>query len=312
MTELEVLTVGRVSVDLYPEQSNVPLAGVETFKKSIGGTATNVAVAAARLGRRVGLFTKVGDDGFGEYVRAALERFGVDPRYVGTDPDHRTPLAFAILDPPEEPDILFYRQPRGPDESMLVGEVDRDVVEQVPIFWVAGSRVAFEPARATVTELLEWRGRRRHTVVDLDYRPMFWSDPAEASRRIAPLLDHVTVAVGNRTECEIAVGTSDPHQAAERLLGHGIELAIVKMGADGVLAATADQTVEVKPERVEVVCGLGAGDAFGGMLCHGLLEGWEPEKMLVHANAAGAIVAGRLMCADDMPTLAEVQAMVRS
>ncbi len=308
-SELDVLTVGRISVDLYPEQSNVPLSGVETFRKSIGGTATNVAVAAARLGRRAAVFTKVGDDGFGEYVRLALERFGVDTTYVGTDPDHRTPLAFAVLDPPEEPDILFYRQPKGPDESILVTDVDLDVVRSVPILWVAGSRVAFEPSRATVTELLEIRARRPHTVIDLDYRPMFWSDPAEASRRIAPLLDHVTVAVGNRTECEIAVGTADPHEAATRLLDHGIELAIVKMGADGVLAASADGLVEVKPEQVEVVCGLGAGDAFGGALCHGLLEGWDPETLLRHANAAGAIVAGRLMCADDMPTLAEVEAL---
>jgi len=309
---LEVLTVGRVSVDLYAQQLGVPMREVTTLQKSIGGTVTNVAVAAARLGRNVGLVTKVGDDQFGDYVRHALEHtFNVDSRYVGVDPDLKTPLAFAELDPPEDPSIIFYREPRAPDLNIEVGDVDAAVVQEVPIFWFPASRFADEGAGNTMRELLEIRGRSSHTVIDLDWRPMFWDSAEQASEAISPMLDHVTIAIGNKDECEIAVGTRDMNEAADRLLERGLEMAVMKLGADGVMIATADGTrVSVPPYLVDVVCGLGSGDAFGGAFCHGLLEGWDPETIIKWGNAAGAIVAGRLMCADDMPTIDDIEALL--
>ena len=309
---LEVLTVGRVSVDLYAQQLGVPMREVTTLQKSIGGTVTNVAVAAARLGRNVGLVTKVGDDQFGDYVRHALEHtFNVDSRYVGVDPDLKTPLAFAELDPPEDPSIIFYREPRAPDLNIEVGDVDAAVVQEVPIFWFPASRFADERAGDTMRKLLEIRGRSSHTVIDLDWRPMFWDSPEQAAEAISPMLDHVTIAIGNKDECEIAVGTRDMNEAADRLLERGLEMAVMKLGADGVMIATADGTrVSVPPYLVDVVCGLGSGDAFGGAFCHGLLEGWDPETIIKWGNAAGAIVAGRLMCADDMPTIDDIEALL--
>ncbi len=312
MTAIELLTAGRVSVDLYAEQLGVPLTGVTTFRKSIGGTSTNVAVAAARLGHRVATVTRVGDDPFGRYVRHALAHtFGVDTRFVASDPELRTPLAFAVMDPPEDPEIIFYREPRAPDQNLDVGDVDAELVRSVPVFWVPASRFAWEPSRSTVRTWLEWRGRRVHTVLDLDWRPMFWDSPEVAAEQISPMLDHVTIAIGNRAECEIAVGTRDPGQAADRLLDRGLEAAIVKMGGDGVLVALPDGTREaVAPFPVPVVSGLGAGDAFGGAFCHGLLSGWALTDTVRYGNAAGAIVAGRLMCADDMPYAAEIDELL--
>ena len=198
MTGLELLTVGRVSVDLYPQQSGVPLSEVQSFAKSIGGSPTNVAVAAARLGRRAAIVTRVGDDGFGDYIRAALAKdFGVVNDYVSVDPDLRTALAFCALDPPTDPPLLFYREPRGPDMNLTIDDMPA-VAETVPVLWVTGSRFAQEPSRSAVRALLERRGRAEHTVIDLDYRASFWSSPAEASAEIGPAIDHVTVAVGNR------------------------------------------------------------------------------------------------------------------
>jgi 5-dehydro-2-deoxygluconokinase len=118
------------------------------------------------------------------------------------------------------------------------------------------------------------------------------------------------VAVGNQDEVEVAVGTRDPWEAAEALLDLGVELAIVKRGPDGVLARTREETIEVEPIRLEVVNGLGAGDAFGGALAHGLLAGEDTEQVIRRANAAGALVASRLACADDMPYLAELEQML--
>ena len=308
--DIEVLTIGRVSVDLYPQQSGVPLSRVESFAKSVGGSPTNVAVACARLGRRAAVVTRVGDDGFGEYIRNELaEVFGVESRYVSTDPELRTALAFCALDPPTDPPLLFYREPRGPEMNLRPSDIP-DIASTVPVLWTAGSRFAQEPSRSTVMEVLKRRNRRPHTVLDLDYRPSFWSSPEEAGQYIGRAVELATVAVGNRTECEIAVGTADPHAAADRLLDRGVALAIVKQGEAGVLVATPESRVEVPPLAVEVVCGLGAGDAFGGSLADGLLAGLDPVAIVTRANAAGAIVAGRLACSHAMPTPSEIDEML--
>ncbi len=310
--DLELLTVGRIGVDLYAEQLGVPLREVRSFRKSIGGTATNVAVAAARLGHRTAVFTRVGDDAFGGYVRGALaETFGVDTRFVSVDPTLRTPLAFAELQVPEDPTIIFYREPKAPDMNIVTADVDLDVVRNVPILWFPAACLSAEPSRTTVHDLLRERNRATHTIFDLDWRPHFWSSPVAASREIDAVLDAVTIAIGNRTECEIAVGTADPDEAADRLLARGLRAAVVKMGGDGVLVATADgRRDRIDPFTVAVMCGLGAGDAFGGALCHGLLSGWSLAESARAGNAAGAIVASRLMCADDMPTIEDIETLM--
>ncbi|RHW28365.1 5-dehydro-2-deoxygluconokinase [Nocardioides immobilis] len=314
MTDLELLTVGRVGVDLYPQQSGA-LKDVTSFGKSLGGTATNVAVGAARLGHRTAVLTKVGPDGFGTYVREALTGFGVDASYVGTAEHLLTPVVFCELNPPEDPPLLFYRQPVAPDLTLEHSDVPWDVVAEVPVLWVTGTGVSVEPARSTQLEMLARRGRpkpgsRRHTVLDLDWRPMFWPSPEEARAEYNQMLDHVTVVVGNRAEVEVAVGTSDPHPAADRLLDRGVALALVKMGGEGVLVATPQSRSVVAPHLVDLVCGLGAGDAFGGALVHGLLSGWDPVRIAEYGNAAGAIVVSRLACADAMPTIEELDALV--
>lgn len=310
--DLELLTIGRIGVDLYPEQRGVPLAAARTFRKSVGGTATNVAVAAARLGHHTAVLTRLGDDPFGDYVRGALaETFHVDTRYVGTDPELRTPLAFADLEEPDDPRIVFYREPKAPDMNITAAEVDEDAVRSVPILWVPASVFSDEPSRSTVFGALDIRERRPHTVLDLDWRPMFWASPADARLEITRALAQATLAIGNRAECDVAVGATDPEIAADRLLAFGLDTAVVKMGADGVLVATADgRRDRIAPFPVDVVCGLGAGDAFGGAFCHGLLAGWDLAACARAGNAAGAIVAGRLLCADAMPTAAEIDELL--
>ena len=302
--------MGRVSVDLYPEQIGVPLAEVKTFSKSLGGSATNVAVAAARLGHRAAVITKVGDDGFGPYIRAALEGFGVDARFVGTDPELRTPLAFCEIHPPDDFPLLFYREPKAPDINIEAEDLDLEEISAAPLFWVTGTGLSEEPSRSTTLGALEARSGGI-TVMDLDYRPMLWESEKETEHWYREALRHATVAVGNQEEVRMAVGTEDPLEASEALLDLGLELAIVKQGPRGVLARTAEGVAEVSPIEVDVVNGLGAGDAFGGALCHALLSGWNPEYTIAYANAAGAIVASRLACADDMPTAGEVEDLLR-
>ncbi|MEH0450098.1 5-dehydro-2-deoxygluconokinase [Streptomyces sp. B21-102] len=308
----DVLTMGRVGVDVYPLQTGVGLAEVTSFGKYLGGSPTNVAVAAARYGHSSAVITKAGRDPFGDFVRAALEGYGVDSRFVGTSDIAPTPVTFCEIFPPDDFPLYFYRLPKAPDLDIDPGELDLGAVRDARIFWVTGTGLSEEPSRSATLAALAHRSKTGPTVFDLDWRPMFWSDPARARAFYAEALRHTTVAVGNLDECEVATGEREPYAAAKALLAAGVELAVVKQGPKGVLAMGRDgSAAEIPPVPVDVVNGLGAGDAFGGALCHGLLSGWNTRRTVVFANAAGAIVAGRLSCSDAMPTEAEVDTQLR-
>lgn len=309
MIAFEVLTMGRVGVDLYPMQTGVGLEDVTTFGKWLGGSATNVAVAAARYGRRVAVITRTGDDPFGRFVHAALRGYGVDDRYVTPVPGLPTPVTFCEIFPPDDFPLYFYRWPKAPDLEIAVGDLDMAAVREAGVFWVTGTGLSAEPSRSATLAALEARGEGI-TVLDLDYRPMFWSSREEARHWLQRALPHATVAVGNLDECYTAVAERDPLAAARALHEFGVGLAVVKQGPKGVLAHDRSVLVEVPPVPVTVVNGLGAGDAFGGALCHGLLAGWDLERVMRFANAAGAIVAGRIACSDAMPTAGEVDGLL--
>ena len=303
---MDVVTMGRAGVDLYPLQIGVGLDEVTSFGKFLGGSPTNVAVAATRLGTPATVLTGVGDDPFGRYVRAEMRRLGVRDDYVITVSDLPTPVTFCEIFPPDDFPLYFYRRPSAPDLQLREEELPLDLIADAQLFWVSGTGLCMQPSRAAHHTALTRRARGGHTVLDLDYRPMFWPDPTEATAQMQQALTHATVAVGNREECEIAVGESDPERAADALLAAGVELAIVKQGPAGTLAKTATERVVVPPARIEVVNGLGAGDAFGGALCHGLLNGWPLQRLIESANVAGAIVASRLECSTAMPTATEI------
>lgn len=307
---LEVLTMGRIGVDVYPLQTGVSLREVQTFGKYLGGSATNVAVAAARHGRRSAVISRTGQDPFGEFIHDALRGFGVDDRYVTPVPHLPTPVTFCEIFPPDDFPLYFYRFPKAPDLEIHPDELDMDAVREAGVFWVTGTGLSQEPSREATLTALRARDRTGVTVFDLDYRPMFWPSREEARRWYREALQHVTVAVGNLDECETAVGTREPYAAAKALHAAGVELAVVKQGPAGVLASDGTSQVVVPPVPVEVVNGLGAGDAFGGALCHALLAGWDLERAMRFCNAAGAIVAGRLACAEAMPTTEEVEAVL--
>ncbi|MEU9704792.1 5-dehydro-2-deoxygluconokinase [Streptomyces sp. NPDC047981] len=306
----ELITMGRLGVDLYPLQVGVPLARAETFGKFLGGSPANVAVAAARLGRRTALVSRTGADPFGAYLHAELRGFGVDDRWVTPVPAYPTPLTFCEIFPPDDFPIHFYRRPRAPDLEIRPEELDLGAIRAARAFWVTGTGLSVEPSRAATLGALRERGEAGTgdlTFLDLDWRPALWPDPDEAGPLYREALRGATVAVGNLDECEVATGEREPHAAARALLAAGVRIAVVKQGPKGVLALTADgESAEVAPLPVEVVNGLGAGDAFGGALCDGLLAGWDLDRTLRRANAAGAIVAGRLACSPAMPYADEI------
>jgi 5-dehydro-2-deoxygluconokinase len=306
-TGYDVLTIGRVGVDLYPLQAGVPLENVTTFGRFLGGSATNVAVAAARHGRRSAVITRTGDDPFGRFVHAALADLGVDDVFVCSVAGLPTPVTFCEIFPPDHFPLWFYRYPKAPDLEIRAAELDLTACSEASIFWATVTGLSQQPSRDAHHAAWQARGRRPMTVLDLDYRPMFWASREAAQREVTQALRHVSIAVGNLDETLTATGETDPRQAGLALLAAGIELAVIKQGPAGVLGMTAEEEVTVPPVPVSVLNGLGAGDGFGGALCHGLLAGWPLERTLRFANAAGAIVASRLECSTAMPTTAEVE-----
>jgi 5-dehydro-2-deoxygluconokinase len=235
-----------------------------------------------------------------------LERLGVDARYVTPVPDLPTPITFCEIHPPDHFPITFYRYPKAPDMQIETNELDLAAIKEADLLWVTVSGLSEEPSRTAHHAALDARADRI-TVLDLDYRADFWPSPEDAGREIAAVLGNIDVVVGNQTECAVAVGIDDPSAAASAILDRGPSMAVVKRGPDGVYARRGDERVEHDPIQVDVLNGLGAGDAFGGALCHGLLAGWDLDRTIGFANAAGAIVASRLECSTAMPTTWEVE-----
>jgi 5-dehydro-2-deoxygluconokinase len=303
---LDVLTMGRTLVDLYPTQDG-PLEQVATFEKAVGGSPTNVAIAASRLGHRSGVVSRVGDDAFGRFARSSLQQSGVDVSQVLTVLRGVTPVAICEVSPPDSFPLTIYRPAPPVDVAIDSAELDVPAIRDARIFWATLSGLSAEPSRTAHLAGFRSRPSTSHSVLDLDYRPAFWSSEAEATAAARVALPHATIVVGNLDECRIVTGANGPDAAADALLATGARMVIVKLGGDGVMGVTAEDRLTVAPIPVTVANGLGSGDAFGGALCHALLSGWALDRSLSFANAAGAFVASRRGCSTAMPTVEEIE-----
>ncbi|MDQ6739854.1 MAG: 5-dehydro-2-deoxygluconokinase, partial [Actinomycetota bacterium] len=288
----ELLTIGRISVDIYPNDIGADLEDVTSFGKYLGGSPSNVAVAAARHGRRAAVITRTGDDPFGAYLHRELRKFNVDDQFVSSVPDLLTPVTFCAIKPPDDFPLYFYgRLPSAPDWQIRTEELDIAAIRGATVFWSTVTGLSQEPSRSAHIAAHQARprtglGEGQFTILDLDYRPMFWASEREAREQIARILPQVTVAIGNDKECAVAVGEGTPDEQADRLLAAGVGIAVVKLGPEGVMAKTATERVVSAPVPVETVNGLGAGDSFGGAFVHGLLSGWPLAQVLDYANAS--------------------------
>src|SRR5580692_1496428 len=168
----DVLTIGRSGVDLYPLQAGVALENVTRFGRFLGGSATNVAVAAARHGRRAAVITRTGADPFGRFVHAALRELGVDDSFVSAVPGLPTPVTFCEIFPPDSFPLWFYRFPKAPDLEIRPEELDLGAVRDAGVFWATVTGLSQEPSRSAHHAAWNARDRRRHTILDLDWRPM--------------------------------------------------------------------------------------------------------------------------------------------
>jgi len=312
MTTVDVVVMGRATVDLYSLEPGVPLAQVSTFARYLGGCPGNFSVGIARLGQRVGFVGKVGQEQLGEFVRGALQTEGIDTTHVTTAAGALTGLTFLEVSPPDRFPFIFYRQGCA-DLCIAPADVPVDYIAGAALFFTAGLGLSASPSyEATLHALETARGAGVTTVFDIDYRPGAWGYPMlEMERRYGEALARSDVVIGTLTECAVATGEPDINRAVESVFAAGpARIVVAKQGADGSTVYTRTTATAVPPFPVQVLNVLGAGDGFAAGFCTGLLEGREPAECARMGNAVGAIVASRHACAAAMPRRDEVDALM--
>jgi len=295
---IEAAVLGRVGIDLYPNQLRTPLREIRTYTRFVGGFAGNVATGLARLGVRAAIVSRVGDDGHGEFVRDFLVAEGVDVRFLRIDPTWLTPPTFCEIWPPDNFPIIFYRRPTAPDWQLSPGDFDADELASVPLLYITGTGLSQSPSRDTSLAVL--RAHRGTSIFDLDWRPTLWDNPDEYRPLTREAAAAANVVVGNEDEITAAGGV-------ETLLELGPSAVIIKRGGDGATLFENAERTDVSGVPVEVVNGLGAGDAFAAGLGYAIIRGLGLTEGVRLGNAAGAIVAGRVACSEAMPRLDELE-----
>ncbi len=325
MTELDVITMGRCSVDLYGQQIGSRLEDITSFAKSVGGSPTNIAIGTSRLGLKTGLITRVGAEQMGRFVLEQLAREGVSIQGVVTDKQRLTALVLLAVENDKTFPLIFYRD-NCADSALTVDDVDEAFVLSAKALLVTGTHFAkanTDAAQRKAMAIAKAHGRR--IIIDIDYRPNLWglaghgageeryikSDKVTA--HLQSILADCDLIIGTEEECHIAGGTEDTLEALRVIRSCSKGVIVLKRGPmgcvvyPGAIPASLDGGIVGKGFPIEVYNVLGAGDAF----MSGFLRGWlkdEPfETCATWANACGAFAVSRLLCSPEYATFEELQ-----
>jgi 5-dehydro-2-deoxygluconokinase len=309
--EVDVIAVGRSSLDLYAHQIGCAMADVRSFDAYIGGCALNVSVGTRRLGLRSLLLTAVGDDQVGDFVVASLDREGVETRCIPRKRGRRTSAVVLTIQPPDRFPLTFYRD-NCADRALTPDDVARTPIAKSRVVFVTGTGLSHLPGReATRAAAATARAAGVPVVVDIDYRPDQWDSASAFAAELQPLLGSATLAVGTEEEVVAAADAAAAADQVAALLATGIEALVMKRGARGATIYRRDApAIDVPPFPITVLNVLGAGDAFASGFLYGYLQGWPLERAARLGNACGAIIVTRHGCANFMPTLDEVTAFL--
>ena len=322
----DLITVGRVSLDLFARDIGAEFQDITSFETSVGGSPVNIAIGTSRLGLKSIAFTAVGDDEVGRFVRHYLACQGVNTDYIAIKPERRTGLAVVGVQPPDRFPLVFYRE-NPADIHLSISEALELPLGETRALSLSGTALSRGSTRDVVLYLAEQARRRGLTAfIDLDLRPDQWAHPLAYGlnlRRVLPLCD---VLIGTEEEFYAALSptpepvmaghTVDDRAGLRRLLRqHCAEfdaVLILKRGDRGVTILRRDGQVDVPGYPVEVLNTVGAGDGFASGLIYGWAQGWGWERAARFANACGALVVTRQGCARALPRLDEVEQFVQS
>ena len=330
MKKLDVITIGRAGVDLYGAQVGGRLEDMGSFEKYIGGSPTNIACGASRLGLHTGLITRVGDEHMGRFIREQLEREGVCTQGVKTDPQRLTALVVLGIRNEDQFPLLFYRE-NCADMGLCEADIDEAYIASARAVLVTGTHLSNSRTEAAVIKALKLaRQHRLRTALDIDYRPNLWGvaghgegesrfvASAKVTRKLLDTLHYFDLIVGTEEEFHIAGGSTDTLSALRAVREVTGATLVCKRGALGASAFTSaipeslDEGQSGEGFPIEVFNVLGAGDGFFS----GLLMGWMSaddaehvnwSEALRYANACGAFAVSRHGCTPAYPTLAELE-----
>ena len=311
--------MGRSSIDLYANEVGAPFVDIKSFAAYVGGSPTNIAVGAQRLGLKTAVLTAVGEDPVGDFILAFLEKEKVQTRFIPRKPGTRTSAVVLGIEPPDRFPLVYYRD-NCADSFLSIDDVLKAPVGQCRVFEFSGTGLSREPSRsANIFAAEQARAAGATILLDVDFRPDQWTDARAFGVTIRSVLPLVDIVLGTEDECK-AVTLTDPTQvnlthsqvSAARVSGdllaavqamhrRGPKTIIVKRGEKGATLFEADKTpVDVHGFPVEVYNILGAGDAFAAGFIYGLAKGWDLHKAVRMGNAGGAIVVMRHGCANFM------------
>jgi 5-dehydro-2-deoxygluconokinase len=308
---MEITILGRIGYDLYSEEPHVPLPQVRRFSRYLGGSSANMAVGLSRLGAKVGIVACLGTDALSEYLIDFLKAEKVDTSHVKQEKGYLASLCLTEISPPDRFPQVFYR--RDPADTMLrVDNADVDYIAGGRIFITNGTSLCASPSRESTYRALE-RAKEAgcRVVLDVDYRAMSWESAEAAGLAVRLALPFVDVLIGNQPELMLVAGAGDLDAATAKLRKAGVPMLVSKLGEQGTRVWWGDGSVFLPPYSVPVVSTIGAGDGFASGFLYGLLRGMPVEECLHYGNAAAAIVVSRLSCSEAMPTLAEVEQIIR-
>ncbi len=322
---LDLITIGRSSVDLYGAQIGGRLEDMRSFDKYIGGSPTNIACGTARLGLKSGVITGVGDEHMGRFIREQLEREGVDTKGVKTDPDRLTALVLLGIRDQEQFPLIFYRE-NCADMGLTVDDIDPDYIASARAVVATGTHLSHPQVEAATIKALEIaREAGQQTALDIDYRPNLWGvaghgdgesrfvESEKVTAKLQSTLHLFDLIVGTEEEFHIAGGTTDTVTALRAVRAVSKATLVCKRGADGAVAFTGDipdslDEGEAGPGfPIEVFNVLGAGDGFMSGLLKGWLDGEDWPTALKYANACGALAVSRHGCTPAYPSWDELQ-----
>jgi 5-dehydro-2-deoxygluconokinase len=320
MTALDVITIGRVSVDLYGQQVGGRLEDMASFAKYIGGCPANIAIGGARLGLRTALISRVGDEHMGRFVREQLAREGVETKGLRIDPERLTALVILGIRDQDTFPLIFYRE-NCADMALVAEDIDEAFIASAGAIVVTGTHFSTASVAAASRKAMAIARRNgRQVILDIDYRPVLWGltgrglgenryvENAQVTAALRSLLPECDVIVGTEEEIHIAGGSRDTALALRRLRETTGALILLKRGAAGCSAFMPGNAegIEVQGFPVEVYNVLGAGDAFMSGFLRGHLRGESVRQSCRLANACGALVVSRHGCAPASPSGTEL------
>jgi 5-dehydro-2-deoxygluconokinase len=323
--ELDLITIGRVSVDLYGQQIGSRLEDVATFARAVGGCPANVAIGTARLGLASALITRVGDEPMGRFVREQLAREGVDVRAVHTDRQRLTSLVLLGVRDAQTFPLIFYRE-NCADSALCPDDIDAEFVAAARAILITGTHFSIPAAALAQRKAIEAaRAHGRRVILDIDYRPNLWgigghdagesryARSARVTQALSAVLPECALIVGTEEELHIAAGSEDTLEALRRIRALSTAVIVCKRGArgcvvfEGEIPAALEDGLVASGADVEIYNVLGAGDAFLAGFLRGYLRDAPLATSARLANACGALAVSRLLCSSEFPTLAELE-----